>query len=221
MVAKREFDSTTWKSIKEDFFGDLTFTELGKKYKCSYTRTIRPFWVRELGEEVVLSRKGRLVSKKKSGRKVFGNRGKKHWRYSEKVRLASGYIYVHAPSWYTGNTKRGRTFEHIVVGCQKYGVTELPKGHIIHHIDHSTDNNSPENLQLMSRSAHMKHHKNLEGKRAPPNPLVVDLDWEYINGRCSEEEYQRRLSLLLEAEKAKASETYYKQQLELLTKEES
>ena len=55
-----------------------------------------------------------------------------------------------------------------------------------------------------------------------PHPSIVDLDWEFINGRCSEEEYQRRLDALIEAEESKKiSETYYKQQLTLLNKEET
>src|SRR3990167_2006561 len=34
----------------------------------------------------------------------------------------------------------------------------IPKGFVVHHKDHNTSNNSPENLGLLHRKEHYKHH---------------------------------------------------------------
>lgn len=52
--------------------------------------------------------------------------------------------YLHSDVWYEAH-------------CHEY-PRGIPKGHVIHHIDHNFLNNDPSNLQLMTREEHDIHH---------------------------------------------------------------
>ena len=65
---------------------------------------------------------------------------------------------VNVPDWWEGSRKASKYLEHIIVGCAKYGLTKPKKGYVFHHIDDDKLNNDPDNLEMMTISAHMKHH---------------------------------------------------------------
>lgn len=70
---------------------------------------------------------------------------------------------VTRPTWYTGKTScgtpnKGYVFEHIIVYCATHNITEVPKGFVIHHIDHNKNNNCPTNLVMMTGKEHKQHH---------------------------------------------------------------
>lgn len=80
-----------------------------------------------------------------------------------------GYVMVPAPSWWkgtrtTGNYAQGKGYarEHHLIFCQANNLTSLPKGFVIHHVNHNKVDNRLENLQLMTQSEHAKHHRNNE-----------------------------------------------------------
>ena len=69
-----------------------------------------------------------------------------------------GYKAVRPPSWYTGYVSRGFVREHILLVCEKFGWTQLPKGYEVHHIDMNKLNNDINNLAVLTKSEHAKVH---------------------------------------------------------------
>jgi len=69
-----------------------------------------------------------------------------------------GYHTVCKPKWYTGRKQYARVFYHHVIMCEALGLTSIPKGFLVHHLDGNGKNNSIHNLALMTLSAHGKLH---------------------------------------------------------------
>lgn len=88
---------------------------------------------------------------------MYGRKGFLHHNSIEVTRCM-GYRTVFKPEWWTGATKQHRIYEHVYVYCKENGMTELPKGHVIHHIDGNIDNNHISNLQILTISEHVKLH---------------------------------------------------------------
>ena len=76
----------------------------------------------------------------------------------DKVSSMRGYKAVRPPAWYTGYVSRGFVREHILLMCEKFGWTELPKGYEVHHIDMNKLNNDINNLAVLTKSEHAKVH---------------------------------------------------------------
>lgn len=105
-------------------------------------------------------RKARLYSVSKLGDKnpMTGKCGEQHPRYNEFVEDGNGYLMILKPDWYTGRAGSKYVFYHSVVMCQALGITEIPKGFIVHHIDGDKMNNDINNLALTTISGHGKIH---------------------------------------------------------------
>jgi hypothetical protein len=71
---------------------------------------------------------------------------------------ARGYLYARCPSWWTGKTTGGRVKVHKLVCAKAYGLTEIPKGFVVHHINHNRTDNRWCNLELMRASDHAAYH---------------------------------------------------------------
>jgi HNH endonuclease len=68
------------------------------------------------------------------------------------------YYACTPPSWYEG-TVNGRTaVYHRVVWCAHNWYTDVPEGHVVHHIDGNPANNHIDNLVLMTYQEHTQHH---------------------------------------------------------------
>ena len=82
---------------------------------------------------------------------AYGGHTKKH---------QSGYILVYSPD-HPYATKEGYVFEHILA-YEKYHSCLVDRGKfVIHHINGDKQDNSKENLQLMTKSEHMSLHLKL------------------------------------------------------------
>ena len=120
-----------------------------------------------LTEEERKARKVAQDVKNKSGvgNPMRGKVGLKHHNSSTGDVRCMGYKTVFTPDWWEGKrlTKfRGRIYEHHFVFCWNNNLNKLPEGVVIHHIDQDVDNNDIENLQMLTRSEHLKLHWRLK-----------------------------------------------------------
>lgn len=111
--------------------------------------------------DVISARKSKVYAASKMGDKnpsfgKFGEESSKH--RGEPVADGNGYLMVLKPDWYTGRKGSRYIFQHTLVMCEALGLTELPKGFVVHHIDRDTTNNTLGNLALMTMAAHSKLH---------------------------------------------------------------
>lgn len=117
-------------------------------------------------EEFINQRKSRIYRKSKLGDKnpMFGKRGEEtHNWIGGVVEDGNGYLMVKKPEWYTGRARSDYIFQHSVVMCEALGLTAVPEGFAIHHIDRNTRNNDLNNLALVNMGAHTRLH-NIERK---------------------------------------------------------
>lgn len=84
--------------------------------------------------------------------------GKHPVNYKGECADGKGYLTIYKPSWYTGRKGSERVFKHSVVMCEQLGLTEIPSGFVVHHIDGDKTNNNPNNLALMTMAAHARLH---------------------------------------------------------------
>ena len=94
---------------------------------------------------------------------MFGNFGSKHHRYVGVVGDSKGYLMVLKPEWYTGRKGSKHVFMHSVVVCVDLGITEIPKGYVVHHCDFNPHNNHIDNLVLLTVGEHSSLHTALAG----------------------------------------------------------
>ena len=74
---------------------------------------------------------------------------------------SKGYLLINKPEWYTGRKKSTHIFYHHAVYCEANGLTEIPKGYVIHHCDENPHNNEIENLMMLSMGEHAALHRHL------------------------------------------------------------
>lgn len=69
-----------------------------------------------------------------------------------------GYLMRQKPEWYTGRKGSKHVFVHHIMICEALGMTEIPKGWCVHHLDGNKTNNDLSNLEFMTISAHTRLH---------------------------------------------------------------
>ena len=115
----------------------------------------------EFSEEYRNNRKAAMYRASKLGDKnpMKGCTGSNHpnWKGGI-VDDGNGYQMVIKPKWYTGRKGSDYVFYHSAVMCEAIGITEVPKGFVIHHIDRNPKNNSIDNLALVTVSGHGRLH---------------------------------------------------------------
>lgn len=134
----------------------LTMREIAKEIGCSY-HCVRDIMM------LLPDYETRVFNNRSAGRaEVKYLSGKDNGNYKGHQTTHCGYICWKKPTWYTGNKSTGDAvhyvFEHVLIMCTELGVSELPNGYVVHHIDECKQNNSLSNLALMTRSHHIKLH---------------------------------------------------------------
>ena len=111
------------------------------------------------------ARKARTYRNSKLGNNnpMFGKSGEQHHNYVGTVSDSKGYLMVLKPEWYTGRTSSKHVFVHHIVVCENMGITAIPKGWCVHHVDTNPHNNDFENLVLCTMADHQRIHRHFEG----------------------------------------------------------
>lgn len=91
-----------------------------------------------------------------------------------------GYWMQLKPEWYSGRKNSRHVFVHHIVICENLGITEIPKGWVVHHCDLRTENNDFSNLVLLTMSDHSRIHQLLKKNIFYSKEDV--LNWVDLNG---------------------------------------
>jgi ribosomal silencing factor RsfS len=147
------------KEIVELFHSDLGVQTIMQMYNRDYY-TIKKIWLTEYHEGQFKARTSRLCRIHKIGDKnpMYGKAGMQHHNAKEENTTSGGYIEVFAPNWYTGAQDTGKVLQHILVYCEHNGLSCLPAGLVVHHLDENKQNNHPDNLVLLSIPDHRRIH---------------------------------------------------------------
>jgi HNH endonuclease len=91
-----------------------------------------------------------------------GKTGEQHHNWvGGVVADGKGYLMVKKPDWYTGRDGSKYVFQHQIVFLESIGLTHMPSGFVVHHLDGDKTNNVLDNLCFMTNSAHTTmHHTN-------------------------------------------------------------
>ena len=101
-----------------------------------------------------------LTKEEQRERTFTSKAGERHHAFKGGCVSTDGYKTVVRPSCYTG-THGWRVNEHTLVACKDAGITRLPHGHVVHHIDENKLNNNPNNLIIVSRANHVRIHRQI------------------------------------------------------------
>lgn len=110
-------------------------------------------------------RKSKCYRNSKLGNKnpMLGKYKELHHLYKGQVSDNKGYLMQLKPNWYTGRKNSKHVFVHSIVVCENMGLTEIPKGWVVHHCDFNPLNNDFNNLVLLTMGDHNRLHRWLEG----------------------------------------------------------
>lgn len=139
---------------------ELTLDEIGSKFnmtRCQVSWIIDKQFTKEFRKE----RKKVCYSNSKLSTKnpMNGKVRELHHNYIGDVSDGKGYILVLKPEWYTGRKGCKHIFKHHMVVCEALGITSIPKGWCVHHIDGNKTNNELNNLALLTIGAHTRLHQ--------------------------------------------------------------
>ena len=135
---------------------DLTVLNIAKELDLGW-KVIWNYLHKNYTKEFIQTRKRKSYSLSKLGDKN-PQYGKQAVNFKELKEDGYGYYLTVKPDWYTGRKGSQHVFSHSVIVCQALGLTEIPKGFCIHHINGDTRDNNIHNLALVTIQGHGKFH---------------------------------------------------------------
>lgn len=138
---------------------DLSVHNIRKQVNMRYNR-VKDVISANFSAEYIANRKHSEYAKSKLGEKnpMYGKFREENPRYKGIVSDGKGYLMCLKPDWYTGRKGTNHVFVHTIVMCEALGLTELPKGWVVHHINGDKYNNDINNLALLTNCAHSRIH---------------------------------------------------------------
>ena len=116
---------------------------------------------RGVSEERLKEEQALRYSRSKLGAKnpMTGKTGAQHHNHRGRLFCdPDGYVLVLKPAWYSGREGSKHIYEHQLVMAQLLGLTEVPEGLHIHHINEDRTDNCPDNLALVTPGGHRSLH---------------------------------------------------------------
>lgn len=145
-------EDAKWRQLYEDAGSVL---ELSRRLGLART-TVRYHLVRA---GVPIKRSGFAAPRRKPTRA-----GPEHHNWKGGLaRHTSGYVMEYAPDHPAARANKGYVMQHRLVMERALGRYLLPD-ELVHHLNEDKADNRPENLQLMNRRAHVRHHKEHAGR---------------------------------------------------------
>lgn len=134
-----------WNQIYDEYKAGKTIEELSKKYNCFYQTINKNFKIlgfkkRTKSEALKLS----IIKNPKFGENT------NNWKGGRIIR--KGRVFLRIDGKYK--------LESHLVYCNFHKIDKIPIGFELHHIDRNPENNSIDNLQLLTEY----EHKSLKGK---------------------------------------------------------
>lgn len=141
---------------------ELTLQGIADRTGSTYKRVFN--WVKNnYSKEYRTNRKRVSYKNSKTGElnPMTGKYAEQHHNYKGIVSDNKGYLMVLKPEWYTGRKSSKHVFLHHVVVCEALGLTSVPAGWHVHHVDKDPYNNAFDNLVLMTASDHIRLHNSV------------------------------------------------------------
>lgn len=143
---------------------ELTLQQVADHTGTSY-KQVFGYVARNYSREHRTNRKRNSYRKSKTGdlNPMYGATGNMHHNYKHVVGDSKGYLMELKPEWYTGRAGSKHVFQHHIFVCLGLGLTSIPAGWCVHHVDENPHNNAFDNLVLMTMSDHQRLHRVLAG----------------------------------------------------------
>lgn len=154
-------DEALVKRVIEDYVSSTkpTIRELSQKHQLGY-HTVMMMIRNTLSKEQIEYEKKLRYSRGKIGplNPMHGKTGESNPVYKGVISDGKNYFLVLKPDWFTSRPGSKHVFFHQVVFCQATGLTGIPQGFTVHHIDGNPANNDIHNLALVTTRGHARIH---------------------------------------------------------------
>jgi|AntAceMinimDraft_18_1070375.scaffolds.fasta_scaffold206036_2 hypothetical protein len=136
-----------------------TLRELALQFSITY-HTAMAMVRTSLSKEQILHEKTLRYSRGKVGalNPMHEKKGELHHGYKGIISDGKKHLLILRPDWFTSRQGSKHVFLHQVVFCQALGITGIPPGFAIHHIDEDPYNNEIHNLALVTTKGHARIH---------------------------------------------------------------